>query len=172
MARKAKPSSRTNIQFIAADDESIGVDIEKNPKAYAEYSQDMDERHLELTGEPPSYYHLKVLPFDLHAKVVDALRSDDDDEDAKVSAEKVFSPTGRLVITEFLTRCLLGVDSHAYVTRINPDGSFEEAVLTWQAGHPRPPDLIEVLLSDESLCISLLFFAIRASQLTGEEKKR
>src|SRR3990172_8620427 len=108
MARKAKPSSRTSIQFIAADDDAIGLEGDELTAAYGKYMQDMDERGLNLKpGSVPSYYHLRVLPLDLQAKIRDALTSDGDD----VSPMDAFlSPTGRQLLAEFLTRCLLAVD--------------------------------------------------------------
>lgn len=169
MARKAKPSSRTSIQFVAADDEAIGVEPEGLTEAYSKYMQDMDERGLKLKdGVAPSYYHLRVLPLDLQAKIRDALTVDGDD----VSPMDAFlSPVGKQLLNEFVNRCLMACDGHPYVDRINPDGSFESRVLTWAPGDNRPNGLVEAITAEEMLAINMFWFVFRASQLTEAEKK-
>lgn len=170
MARKAKPNSRTSIQFIAADDGAIGVEDEELSKAYAAYLQDFNEAHLKLKeDEVPSYYHLKVLPLDLQTKIRDALTTDGDD----ISPMDMFlSSVGKQLLGEFLNRCVVGVDSHPFVKSIHADGSFEEGEVSWLPGASRPVDLIDALLSEELLTINMFWFVFRASQLTGSEKKR
>lgn len=170
MARRAKPNSRTSIQFIAADDEAIGVEAEELSKAYASYMHDFDETHLKLKDdEAPSYYHLKVLPLDLQTKIRDALTTDGED----ISPMDMFlSSVGKQLLGEFLTRCVVGVDNHPFVKSIHPNGSFEEDSVSWPPGTSRPPELIDALLSEELLSINMFWFVFRASQLTGSEKKR
>lgn len=168
MARKAKPSSRTLIRYISADDSAIGLEPEALAEAYQKYMQNLDETTLQIIpGEIPSYYHLKVLPLDLHAKMVDALRTDEE----TTPLEVFLSPVGRELLTEFLTRCLVAVDAHPYIDRINPDGSFVENVISWPVGGTRPPGLVEAILGEEHLAINLFWFGYRASQLTDDEKK-
>lgn len=167
MARKAKPSSRTSIRFIAADDSAIGLTGDELNTAYTEYMQTMDERVLKLQdGEVPSYYHLRVLPLDLQSKIRDALTTDDEKP-----LDVFLSPVGHGLLTEFINRCLLAVDAHPYVAHINEDGTFKEAVITWTPGDPRPANLTDILASEEMLAINMFWFVFRASQLTDEEKK-
>lgn len=169
MSRKAKPSSRTSVRFIAADDSALGVEGGELTEAYTKYMQTMDERPLKIrAGESPAYYHLRVLPFDLQVKIRDALTSDDEDFRP---GDVFLSPTGRELLNEFVDRCLIAVDGHPYVSHIREDGSFEDAVLIWRAGEPRPVGLTETLVGEETLVINMFWFVFRASQLTDDEKK-
>lgn len=172
MARKAKPTSRTTLRYVAFDDGSIGLEGKELVEAYGKYMSDLDEEHLKLrSDEAPSFYHFKILPFDLQVKIRDTLTVDEESEGA-TSADIFLSPAGQEVLTEFLDRCLIGVDSHPYADAIQPDGTLASGVISWSMPAQRPAELTGLLLSEEMLSINMFWFVFRASQLTETEKKR
>lgn len=172
MARKAKPTSRTTLRYIAVDDGSIGLEGKELIEAYGKYMSDLDESHLKLVdGESPSFYHFKVLPFDLQTKVRDTLTVDDE-EDKTNGVDIFLSPAGQEVLTEFLDRCLIGVDGHPYADAVLPDGTISGGTIVWAAPAARPAELTSLLLSEEMLAINMFWYVFRASQLTETEKKR
>lgn len=171
MARKAKSTTRTTLRFIAPDDGAIGLEGQELIEAYGKYMTELDENHLNLiAGETPSFYHFKILPFDLQTRIREILTVDGEDE---VDAVSMFAaPAAQEVLAEFLDRCLIGADSHPYVDNIRPDGSFDGGVVSWAAPAARPPELTALILAESSLAINMFWFVFRASQLTENEKKR
>lgn len=170
MARKAKPTTRTSLRFVAPDDGAIGLEGTELIEAYGKYMSDLDETHLKLIeGETPSFYHFKVLPFDLQTRIRDILTTDGDDVDA---VGMFTAPAAQEILSEFLDRCLVGADSHPFVDAIRPDSSFDGGVISWAAPAPRPAELTPLILAESSLAINMFWFVFRASQLTENEKKR
>jgi hypothetical protein len=163
MARKIRPSSRTIVKFIAIDDEAIGVSEQDLAAAYTRYTETLDESHLQLRDDvDPCFYQARVLPFDLQTKLRDAITED---------SAGLFSPAGRALLREFISRCLVAVTEHTVVTNIQPNGEFDTETFSWDGSDARPEGLDNALISDEILIANLFWFVFRASQLTETEKK-
>lgn len=172
MARKARPNSRTLVRFIAPDDSAIGLNESEFNAGYDKYMQTLNEEHLKLKeDETPSYYYARPITVDLLTKTRDLLAVAADAE-ASTSAEKLMGPEGKLVLREFVDRCVVGCTAHPTVESIKADGSFIEKNYAWEVGTMRPDGFVDAILSDDKVIYNLFWFTFSASQLTDDEKKR
>lgn len=172
MARKARPNSRTLVRFIAPDDGAIGLDEKEFGDGYDKYMKTLNEEHLKLRDdETPAYYYARPITVDLMTKTRDLLAVPDDSEETAAS-QKLLGPEGKLVLREFVERCVVGCASHPMVEKINGDGSFSEKFFSWEVGSMRPDGIVDAILADDKVIYNLFWFTFSASQLTDDEKKR
>lgn len=170
--RKVRPNTRTTFRFVSSDDEAIGLEEGKGLEdGYQKYLETMDEGHLALrTDISPTFYWLRPMPLDIFRRAQDGLSHDEGETDEERGA-RLQSTEMVLVIHDALDRCLVGCDNHAYVTAIQPDGTFVHDVVSWHVGDKRPEGVLETILEDRALAYNMFVALLRAANLTDPEKK-
>lgn len=164
MARRARPTVNTLVSYIAPDDDAITAD----EAAYEEYLSTADTRHLKLSGDAGRYW-LRPLDSRQWQRLGDVIKAASD-ESLRDDLDTVVSMTQ--TYTDIALESLVGCDGHPVVTRVNEDGSFEQEIVVWKVGTPRPRDLDSELRQDNVLIGGIIDFLIRVSTLTESEKNR